>query len=46
LENGRIELVVAAAGDDVKSLRSALRRLDSRPVSLEEIQKAIEGDVL
>jgi hypothetical protein len=47
LENGRIELVAAAASDDVKSPRSALQRLGSRPVSLEEIWEAIEaGDVL
>ena len=45
LENGRIELVAAAARDDIKDLRGALRRSGQRPVSLEEIQEAIEtGD--
>jgi hypothetical protein len=33
LENGRIELVAAAARDDIKSLRGALHRPDQRPVS-------------
>ena len=45
LENGRIELVAAAARDDIKDLRGALRRSGQRPVSLEEMQEAIEtGD--
>jgi hypothetical protein len=41
LENGRIELVAAAA--DIKSLRGALRRSGQRPASLEEMQEAIEA---
>ena len=41
LENGRIELVAAAARDDIQSLRGALRRPGQRPVSLEEMQEAI-----
>ena len=45
LENGRIELVAAAARDDIKSLRGALRRSGQQTVSLEEMQEAIEtGD--
>ena len=44
LENGRIELVAAAAGDNIKGLRGALRRPGQRPVSLEEMQEAIEAD--
>ena len=43
LENGRIELVAAAVRDDIKSLRGALRRGGQRPVSLEEMQEAIEA---
>lgn len=43
LENGRIELVAAAVRDDMKSLRGALRRSGQRPVSLEEMQEAIEA---
>jgi len=43
LENGRIELVAAAARDDIKSLRGALRRSGQRPVLLEEMQEAIEA---
>jgi hypothetical protein len=43
LENGRIELVAAAARDDIKGLRGALRRRGQRPVSLEEMQNAIEA---
>ena len=43
LENGRIELVAAAAGENIKSLRGALRRPGQRPVSLEEMQEAIEA---
>jgi len=45
LENGRIELVAAAASENIKSLRGALRRSGQRPVSLEEMREAIEmGD--
>jgi bifunctional DNA-binding transcriptional regulator/antitoxin component of YhaV-PrlF toxin-antitoxin module len=43
LENGRVELVAAAAGGDIKSLRGALHRAGQRPVSLEEMQEAIEA---
>jgi bifunctional DNA-binding transcriptional regulator/antitoxin component of YhaV-PrlF toxin-antitoxin module len=43
LGDGRIELVAAAAGNDIKSLRGALRRPGQRPVSLEEMQQAIEA---
>ena len=43
LENGRIELVAAAVRDDIKNLRGALRRPGQRPVSLEEMQEAIEA---
>ena len=43
LENGRIELSAAAVCCDIKSLRAALRRPGQRPVSLEEMQEAIEA---
>jgi bifunctional DNA-binding transcriptional regulator/antitoxin component of YhaV-PrlF toxin-antitoxin module len=43
LENGRIELVAAAVPNDIRSLRGALRRSGQRPVSLEEMQEAIEA---
>jgi bifunctional DNA-binding transcriptional regulator/antitoxin component of YhaV-PrlF toxin-antitoxin module len=43
LENGRIELVAAAVHNDIRSLRGALRRSGQRPVSLEEMQEAIEA---
>jgi len=43
LEEGRVELVAAAARDDIKSLRGALRRPGQRPVSIEEMQEAIEA---
>jgi bifunctional DNA-binding transcriptional regulator/antitoxin component of YhaV-PrlF toxin-antitoxin module len=43
LENGRIELVAAAARDDIRDVRGALRRSEQRPVSLEEMQEAIES---
>jgi hypothetical protein len=43
LENGRIELVAAAVRDGIKSLRGALRRSGQRPVSLDEMQEAIEA---
>jgi hypothetical protein len=43
LEDGRVELVAAAARDDIQSLRGALRRAGQRPVSLEEMQEAIEA---
>jgi hypothetical protein len=43
LENGRIEVIAAAACDDIKDLRGALRRRGQRPVSLEAMQEAIEA---
>jgi hypothetical protein len=43
LEDGRVELIAAAARDDIKSLRGVLRRPGQRPVSLEEMQEAIEA---
>lgn len=43
LENGRVELVAAAGRDDIKSLRGALRRPGQQPISLEEMQEAIEA---
>ena len=43
LENGRIEIVAAAAGDNIKTLRGALRRSGQRSVSLAEMQEAIEA---
>ena len=43
LENGRIELVAAKTGNDITGLRGALRRSGQRPVSLEEMQEAIEA---
>jgi bifunctional DNA-binding transcriptional regulator/antitoxin component of YhaV-PrlF toxin-antitoxin module len=43
LENERIELVAAAARDDIRGLRGALRRPRQRAVSLEEMQAAIEA---
>ena len=42
LENGRVELVASEAGGDIKGLRGALRQPGQRPVSLEEMQRAIE----
>jgi bifunctional DNA-binding transcriptional regulator/antitoxin component of YhaV-PrlF toxin-antitoxin module len=42
LENGRIELVAATAGDHIRGLRGALRRPGQRSVSLAEMQEAIE----
>ena len=43
LPSGRVELVPAATRDDIRSLRGALRRPGRRPVTLREIQEAIEG---
>jgi acylphosphatase len=43
LENGRVELVAAAGRDDIKRLRGALRRPGQQPISLEEMQEAIEA---
>ena len=43
LENGRVELAASAAGDDIRCLRGALRRPGQQPVSLEEMQEAIEA---
>ena len=43
LGDGRVELVATAARDDIKSLRGTLRRAGQRPVSLDEMQEAIEA---
>jgi len=40
-KNGRIELVAAKTGDDIRGPRGALRRSGQLPVSFEEMQKAI-----
>jgi AbrB family looped-hinge helix DNA binding protein len=42
LPDGRVELVPAAAGHDIRKLRGLLRRLGQRVLSLEEMQEAIE----
>ena len=42
LEDGRIELVASAVRSNIKSLRGALRRAGQQPVSLAEMQRAIE----
>jgi AbrB family looped-hinge helix DNA binding protein len=44
LENGRVELASAAERGNIKSLRGALRRPGQRPISLEEMQQAIEAN--
>ena len=43
LGDGRVELVAAATRGDIKGLRGALQRPGRRPVSLEEMQQAIEA---
>jgi hypothetical protein len=45
LDNGRVELlaVAARAREDIRNLLGALRRPGRRPVSLEEMQEAIEA---
>ncbi|WP_199720820.1 AbrB/MazE/SpoVT family DNA-binding domain-containing protein [Azospirillum cavernae] len=42
LPDGRVELRPAGARADVADLRGALRRVGQRPLSLEEMQSAIE----
>lgn len=43
LPGGRVELVPTSAGHDLSSVRGALRREGQRPVSLREMQDAIEA---
>jgi bifunctional DNA-binding transcriptional regulator/antitoxin component of YhaV-PrlF toxin-antitoxin module len=43
LPEGRIELISAAACDDIRHLRGLLRRPGQRRVSLAEMQEAIEA---
>jgi AbrB family looped-hinge helix DNA binding protein len=43
LPSGRVELVPAAKRDELRSLRGVLRRPGQRPVTLHEMQEAIEG---
>ena len=43
LADGRVELIAASARDDIESLRGALQRAGQRPISLEEMQEAIEA---
>jgi bifunctional DNA-binding transcriptional regulator/antitoxin component of YhaV-PrlF toxin-antitoxin module len=43
LPDGRVELVRAEAGHDITCVRGALRRPGQRPVSLQEMQEAIEA---
>lgn len=43
LPDGRVELVPAAAGHDLRSARGLLRRRGQRPISLGEMQDAIEA---
>ena len=42
LPDGRVELVPAETRPDICSLRGALRRPNQTPVSIEEMQAAIE----
>jgi hypothetical protein len=42
LQDGRIEIVPAAAAHDIRKLRGLLRRPGQRVVSLEEMQEGIE----
>lgn len=43
LPDGRVELAPADTGHDLRSVRGMLRRRRQLPVSLEEMQDAIEG---
>jgi bifunctional DNA-binding transcriptional regulator/antitoxin component of YhaV-PrlF toxin-antitoxin module len=43
LPDGRVELAPAIAGHDLRSIRGLLRRRGQRPISLREMQDAIEG---
>jgi bifunctional DNA-binding transcriptional regulator/antitoxin component of YhaV-PrlF toxin-antitoxin module len=42
MSGGRLALVSAVAAHDIRQLRGALRRKGRRPVTLKEMQKAIE----
>jgi AbrB family looped-hinge helix DNA binding protein len=44
LPGGRVAVAPAAATRDIRHLRGALRRAGQRPVSLKEMQKAIESN--
>jgi len=43
LPDGRVELAPASAGHDLRSVRGLLRRRGQRPISLGEMQNAIEA---
>jgi bifunctional DNA-binding transcriptional regulator/antitoxin component of YhaV-PrlF toxin-antitoxin module len=43
LPGGRVALAPASPTHDIRELRGALRRAGRRPVSLKEMQKAIES---
>ena len=43
LPDGRVELVSVSAGHDLREVRGMLRRRRQRPVSLREMQEAIEA---
>jgi AbrB family looped-hinge helix DNA binding protein len=43
LPDGRVELVPASTGHDLQSVRGLLRRRGQRPVSLQDMQNAIEA---
>ncbi len=43
LPDGRVELTSAATGHDLREVRGMLRRRRQRPVSLREMQEAIEA---
>jgi AbrB family looped-hinge helix DNA binding protein len=43
LPGGRVELAPASAGHDLQSVRGMLRRRGQRPVTLQEMQNAIEA---
>jgi AbrB family looped-hinge helix DNA binding protein len=42
LPSGRVALAPAVAAHDIRQLRGALRRKGRRPVTLKDMQKAIE----
>ncbi len=43
LPDRKVELVPAAAGHDLRSVRGILRRRRQRPVTVEEMQEAVEA---
>jgi bifunctional DNA-binding transcriptional regulator/antitoxin component of YhaV-PrlF toxin-antitoxin module len=45
LPDGRVELMAASEGIDIRSLRGALHRPGQRVISLHEMQDAIEAGV-